>query len=108
MFACFIHMFQTETVCFEAPPPAVSSLGTVLEELFAGFLLEPVCTLSRHGLLHLGHVVLRLQRETEGTGGRVETCTDRNARVTLTQEEQLRGWRRGCSTFGLRYWLRSS
>lgn len=39
------------------PPHTRSSLGTVLEELFAGLLLEPVCTLGRHGLLHLRHVV---------------------------------------------------
>lgn len=33
-------------------------LGTVLEELFAGLLLQPLGTLSHHGLLHLRHVVL--------------------------------------------------
>lgn len=47
------------------PTPTVRSLGTVLEELFAGFLLEPVCTLGRQGLLHLRHVLLRLQWETD-------------------------------------------
>lgn len=47
----------------------VSSLGTVLEELLAGFLLEPVCTLNQHGLLHLRHMVLRLQKKKQkGTG----------------------------------------
>lgn len=51
--------------------PPVSSLGTVLEELLAGLLLEPVCTLNQHGLLHLRHVVLWLQwKKQKGTGER--------------------------------------
>lgn len=40
-------------------------LGTVLEELFAGFLLQPVGTLSHHGLFHFRHMVLRLQKTHE-------------------------------------------
>ncbi len=38
-------------------------LGTVLEELFAGVLLQPLCTLSHHGLLHLRNVILWLQKK---------------------------------------------
>lgn len=69
----------------------MSSLGTVLEELFAGFLLEPVCTLSRQGLLHLRHVLLRLQWETERDRYTLEsgfqTCPDTHRLRNETVEQ---------------------
>lgn len=58
-------------------------LGAVLEEVFAGLLLQPLCALSHHGLLHLRHVVLWLHREkhTWNPGENSESAPT----VTLTE-----------------------
>lgn len=48
----------------EEDPPSLSQvalLGTVLEELLAGLLLQSVPALGRHAVLQLGHVLVGLK-----------------------------------------------
>lgn len=58
--------------------PPVALLGTVLEELLAGLLLQSVSALGRRAVLQLGHVLVGL-KTTQGT----------------TDSGQERGWRPG-------------
>lgn len=84
----------------EMTPPCFS-LGTVLEKLLAGLVLQPLRALSHHGLLHLRHVLLRLKHNNNScrwkqveTGDWSVTASDKRSRTNWVYDSSRSSRRR--------------